>query len=284
MKKFSLPLILAAILVLAGCTVAEPKATTGNTTTVPASIVTASQPTASPTAATPSTSATEAPDKLQVQLENDHFLFHSCNKDKPCIADLAKRLEDNYQRITGDLKVTGMDQVDVYVYPDIKTYHAAIGMPNAPNWQVGGAMGRTIKMVSPLNPGSAHTYDSVMQVIVHEFTHIVIGTINTNVNRIPMWLNEGLATYEARQDNTAQLKGKLTKDTLPSLSTLDSTNFNDQGGYVCSYIAVEYFVKNKGYDGVIELIKAPDQLETILGVSEAKFEDQWKDYCIKEYN
>ncbi len=58
-------------------------------------------------------------------------------------------------------------------------------------------------MVSPLNPGSSHTYESLLQVIVHELTHTAVFYACGN-NLTPDYQN-GLAkdmlSYEAGQIN-----------------------------------------------------------------------------------
>ena len=40
-------------------------------------------------------------------------------------------------------------KIDVYIYPDLKTFHSAVNYPDAPDWVVGAASKNELKMVSP---------------------------------------------------------------------------------------------------------------------------------------
>lgn len=223
---------------------------------------------------------------FKLQMESENFKFYSYNKEKKCLDDLSKILEDNYNRISKDLNVTLKEKVIIEIYPDIKVFHEAIGAPNAPNWVVGTGWENKIKMVSPLNPGGQHTYDTLMQVVVHEFTHVVISNINSDLESIPIWLNEGIAAYEANQMSITSrnaIKEKLDSNAVPLLSEMNSSNFSEVGGYVFSYTSIEYIIKNYGYDTVISLIKNPKDLEQTLGNSMSEFENNWKIYLEENY-
>lgn len=125
-----------------------------------------------------------------------------------------------------------------------------------------------------------------MQVVVHEFTHVMISEINSNLKNIPLWLNEGTAAFEAKQmNNNIQnaLRIKIQNNEIPSLFAMNTENLSD-GGYAFSYTAVEYVVKNYGYNALIKLIKSPSDLQKILGCSNEEFEKRWKNYLVKNYN
>lgn len=220
-------------------------------------------------------------DEIVQQLESDHFIFYSNTDDKNILKDLSKTLEDNYERITNDLSQTLKRKVDVYIYPDLDTFHKAIGESDAPDWVVGTAIPSTykIQMVNPLNAGGRQQAD-VMKVVIHEFTHIVIGNINSNLSRIPIWLNDGVATYEAGQDETtdkviADVKKSNKYYTLKDIESMGSYDFGKKGGYQFSYLYVKYIVDEYGYDKLVALIKQPSQFQNILGVTQGDFEKAW---------
>lgn len=224
------------------------------------------------------TNASANKDFSKLQSESEHFAFHSFDKDKECIEDLANALEENYDTITNNLGVTLNNKVKVTIYPDIKAFHEKIGMPNAPDWSVAAAMKNEIHTVSPLEPGSYHNYNSIMGAAVHEFVRVVQFKINhyfyTN-----QWMSAGLAEYESKQapDKTF-IKNMIDEDKIPSLSDLNGKAFADVGGYHFSYTLVEYIIKEYGYETVIDIIKAQDNMETILGKSLDEFENDWINY------
>lgn len=228
----------------------------------------------------------DSDDNFKLQMENENFKFYSFNQDKDCLDDLAKVLKDNYSRISKDLNINLKDKIIIEIYPDINSYHNSIGSPNAPDWVVGTGWGNKIKMVSPLNPGKQHTYETLKQVVVHEFTHVAISSINSNLDSIPLWLNEGTAVYEAKQmsDNTrVAIKEKVNNNEIPSLSKMSPENFSATGGYAFSYTAIEYIVKNYGYDTLISLLKTPTNLEKIIGTNMIEFEGNWRSYLKENY-
>jgi hypothetical protein len=76
-----------------------------------------------------------------------------------------------------------------------------------------------------VNPSNAdgRPYSDFLKVIVHEFTHIVEYNINSDVNGIPKWLDEGVAVFEAGQDsgtNQVLNEAKLD-DKFPNLKDLE---------------------------------------------------------------
>ena len=221
---------------------------------------------------------------LTLNKETEHFLFYSLNNDINTIDDLADELENNFERVTGDLRKKPAEKITVKVYPDIQLFHNAVGNPNAPDWAIGLVKNRKIHMVSPLNPGPEHTYKSVLHSIVHEFTHIVIREINPR--NIPVWLNEGVASYEGR--NIINIKtiisSDIIKSVVPSLSELNNRErFVDLKGYEYSYTMVEYLVHQYGYDKLVELIKTPENIENILGLTEENLYQRWLNYLKQNY-
>jgi hypothetical protein len=224
---------------------------------------------------------TETIDKFELQFDTEHFKFNSKKQDKECLKDLSDALEDNYKRITSDLHINLNRKVDVYIYSDLDTYHKAINQPDAPKWAVGNAdpSSGTIHMVNPLN-GDGRPYSDFMKVIIHEFTHVVVINMNSNIYSIPLWLSEGIATYEAKQYSGNEVKSISPKLGATPLKDLESDyiNFGNKSGYQISYSVVEYMIKNYGYDKVIDYIKYPDQVEKILGVSKEELQKNWLDY------
>ncbi|MGL5379340.1 peptidase MA family metallohydrolase [Clostridium sp.] len=225
-------------------------------------------------------------DNIRLQVENDNFQFYSYNKDKECLDDLLKTLEENYIRISKNLNTTLNEKVVVEIYPDIDSFHKSIGQPTAPSWIVGTGWENKIKMVSPLNPGEHNNYDTLTQVLIHEFTHILISNINSDLNNIPIWLNEGLATYEAKQINANGIefiKKSIENNSTPLLSEMTYDNFAEVGGYMFSYTVIEYLANNYGFDKIVLLIKNPKDLEIILGIDINELQNNWLNY-IKNKN
>jgi len=225
-------------------------------------------------------------DSLNLTKESQHFAFYSTNGDIEVLDSLAITLENSYSRITNRLGVQIEKKINVKVFPDIKSFHVAINYPDAPDWVVGSSNGDELMMVSPLNPGSIHTYKSLMQVIIHEFVHIAVSYARGDKGwtALPRWLSEGYAQYEAGQINEhirKTVKSSLTDKTPPTWAQLDTASvmeFGKMNGYGLSATIVEFLIETYGIDKLVLLIKKPENIEIIYGLPKNLLEEQWIQY------
>lgn len=236
------------------------------------------------------TSAGQNSDSLSLAKESRHFAFYANKGDTGVLDSLAIILENNYARITNRLGIHIENRIKVKVFPDVQSFHAAIHHPGAPDWVVGSCIGEELLMVSPLNPGSVHTFESLMQVIVHEFVHIAVyyACGNKAITILPKWLNEGYAQYEAGQINEhirknveANLRDK-EPPTWKQLNDASAMEFGHMNGYGLSVTIVEFLVDTYGMDKLVSLIKEPEHIEAIYGMPENVLENQWAQYIKQE--
>ena len=229
-------------------------------------------------------------DSMNLAKESQHFIFYSTNGDTVVLDSLAITLENNYSRITSHLGIQIDKKINVKVFPNVMTFHLAIGYPDAPEWVVGTCNGEELMMVSPLNPGSMHTYESLMQVIVHEFVHLAVSYAcgDKGVTGLPTWLSEGYAQYEAGQINEyirKTVESSLIDKAAPTWTQLDGLSVMEFGkinGYGLSVTIVEFLIVTYGIDKLVLLIKEPEKIESIYGLSESTLEKQWIQYLKHE--
>jgi hypothetical protein len=222
---------------------------------------------------------------LDFQLASSHFDFYSKKDDYNILDSLANVLEKSYLVITDHLQTIFTERINVFIYSDLKSFHSAINFPNAPDWVVGAASKNELKMVSPLNPGSAHNYESLMQAIVHEFAHaMVLNLREQGLVGLPKWLNEGYAFYEAHQlkDNIRTvIKSKsVNKNTISwsQLNQAGTVEFGNMDGYELSSTIIEFLVKTYGYENLRKIIISPDKIEDICGTSLENLQIMWFKY------
>ena len=204
-------------------------------------------------AITPAFAATTA--DLKQQRETEHFVFYCMDQDVKALDDLAEVLEGCYERTTTDLGKTPSGKVKVNIYPDIQSFHNAMGRPNAPDWSVGEAKNGALHMTSPLNPGPSHDYDDMLQIAVHEFVHIIINLFGN----VPSYLHEGVACYEARQYSYQELSEFVTnlmnKGQFLGLSDVEKFTSSSPGMYEYSYLFVDFIARIYGFDAVVALLE-----------------------------
>lgn len=265
MHRTRVALLISVLLVAAGC---------GSTPAVPTS-----------------------PSGLGLTNETPHFLISYSAADSACIAAVVQVLESNRERICADLHY-GLDfKVVIGIYPDIAALHRAIGAPDAPNWVAGlTILSGEIKMVSPLNPGPVHSYGSIMLGLVHEFTHAVV-IRGLGATRLPPWLQEGIATYEAGGTWTygtiglsgaqrAAIAPYVDSNHIPSFSQLSSggpVSFEGLGGFLWSYTIVEFAATRFGRGALRDWIDRGGDFESTFGVTEEAFRSAWIEYLKAHY-
>ncbi len=219
---------------------------------------------------------------LNLEFESNHFNFYSKKTDTSVLKNLSKSLESNYSRIAENMKTSFEAKIDVFIYPNIKSFHSAINVPDAPDWVVGAANKNELIMVSPLNPGSQHTYESLMKAIVHELTHtVVLNFRKQGLGGLPNWLNEGYAYYEGKQLDESQreiVHAQLLNNTIPTWNELEKANsyqFGDLNGYLISATIIEFLVKSYGLDKLKQFIIEPENVENIYKMSIEDLEVLW---------
>lgn len=239
----------------------------------------------STTSSAPAVTITSNSDGIEIAtLLTAHFDISSYDSDSTYLIELGNTLEDSYLRITTDLRTELSEKLPIYIYSDPASFHVAIGRPDASDYTVGTAGDGTIKMVSPIN-SRTHSYEEMLKVAVHEFAHIVVSQINPDYISIPIWLNEGVATYEAHQEPKQLGVSKyptLKYPTLDELSAYDQS-FSDLDGYSYSYTLVSFLVDEYGWEKIRALIDSYSDIEAILGVPENEFHALWTIYADQNF-
>ncbi|MFD2562107.1 peptidase MA family metallohydrolase [Aquimarina rubra] len=227
---------------------------------------------------------------LSLEFTSENFKYYSEKTKKEVLEELSNVLENNYARLTKKLSTRFDTEIDVLIYPDIKTFHKAINYPDAPDWVVGAASKNELKMVSPQNPGSVHTYESLIKAIVHELTHTIVLNFRDNgLVGLPNWLNEGYAYYEAgqlTQEEKKAVRAKALKKEIPSwqeLSDANTSEFGNLGGYGISATIIDFLIKTYGIEKLKQYIINPETTEQIYNRTIKDLEQEWLDY-IKNNN
>ena len=213
--------------------------------------------------------------------ESDHFVINYFIEDSPIISEILEKLESNYNRITFLLQVELPEKSVLYIYPSIAKFHEAIGRAGAPDWVAGNFDQETkaIKIVSPYNPGTAHDYDSIMAIVIHEFVHLAAAQINSQA---PDYIAEGVATYFAGQDDCVKetIQTDIKAGDFPTMAQLRC--MTDEI-YQYGYAFIEYVISKYGIEGVLKLYKTAD-IKKALGAADDEFHESWKAYLIEMYS
>ena len=218
----------------------------------------------------------------------EDFIINYNEIDEPCIDKVSEVLEANYNKVTNNLKQGLQEKLTVEIYRNFNQLHIALGFPDAADWIRGGLGDKKILIASPLNPPPRSEFNNVVNTAVHEFVHIIIKKINSN---IPRWLDEGIASYEAKDNNESWIrrtvKSGLENNSIPTFNDLDTKEdfqaFFNKDGYQYSYTIVESIVNIFGYDKLCKLINSPNNFVGIFGITENELQNKWIEYIKNNY-
>ena len=223
--------------------------------------------------------------ELVQRKETRHFKYYCSQEDSICLDRISNALESNYHRILNDLSMTLNEKVEIKIYPSIKIFHKEVlGAADFPEWLVGTAKSGMISVVSPLNSGPAHDYESILKTVVHEFIHVLVKRINPG--RIHRYLNEGIALFEAEQMDKRKrdmVADVLLNENIPTIDELES-DFVNRGGYYLAYTIVEYIVAHYGFGKLVGLVRNPLAFQRVFGITKEEFERSWVEFLEKHYS
>jgi len=125
-----------------------------------------------------------------------------------------------------------------------------------PEWLIANASEKEIDILSPLaiEKESNHQKIEFVQILKHEFTHLFLNKLAKG-NIIPMWLNEGIASYVARQHKNDKVKLSLEKGFCRKIGTKKGWDSNiNNFSYTISALFVSFLIKKYSLGKIKELI------------------------------
>lgn len=220
--------------------------------------------------------------------ESKHFVVEYHESEKECVNEVLSLLEDKYSTIAKRIGKELKQKMIVRICSNRQELVHALGIKDAPEWVRGGIVqGKTV-IASPLKPPPGSDYHHVINTVVHEFVHVLLREINTE---IPKWLDEGIASFEGRDNDEAWIRGTilsgLKNRTVPELEELDTgedyERFFEIGGYQYSYAITEFVISVYGYEALMELVRRPEKLEEIFHITYEEFRRRWIYYMEENY-
>lgn len=202
----------------------------------------------------------------------DHFTFVAeGNIAKTDYANIEAELRESRARILSDLGLETMPAVTVRIWRDESAYQdemeATFGSraPGSRGYVVGDTELRLLLAGQPFAAREA----------AHEFVHAASLKLNPTIGNNPRWLWEGAAIYLANEPPNAQAAKFFKRGQCPTLSALNAP-FNQGGSiYDVGFYLLDFIAQRWGKQAIPSLIKANGDIETILGISETTFEQDW---------
>jgi RNA polymerase sigma-70 factor (ECF subfamily) len=195
--------------------------------------------------------------------------------------DMLYTLQSNFYRITSKLNVTPTNKLTFEIFPSLEAFHQAAGVPNAPphfNAYFGGS--NRVRMVSPLNPGPVHSYESVRSSSLFMFAAWLTRQMNP---QSPLWLYNGIGGYIGRATSRRTVSRNLSTimqtGIFPTLNQINQVRGRDISEHIpvfalCNTV-IDFIVTRYGLNTLQDLIRNPVDFEHIFGETLPEFEAEW---------
>ena len=219
--------------------------------------------------------------------ETARYRIHYNPVDTGVINDIIQTLDKHDDRILKDYRVKKMPKTEIFIYPSVDDYHAAINYPNAPAWMIGSATIDKFSIVSPRNAGPSFSYEEVLKGVVHEFMHCVhIHLVKNNLgkarNNDGRWLWESLACYEGNQFVDPESIDYVVNNNFPSLENLNSGDQQEKI-YQVGFVIIEFIKSEWGMQGLIRLVKSNADVKETFRITEEEFKNRLVNYVKVNY-
>ena len=188
--------------------------------------------------------------------------------------DVTAALEAAAPGICAALVVACDFPVTVELYPDQAALDRHVMNPDMRGFFAVSGGGR-IQMVSPANVASRDlTYEDATGIAAHEFVHLALDRI---APELPDWLEEGTAVYLGPHAVYEAARGEASLRAMtPTFAALRDDYGNVPAADFFAYTVVAYIVETRGIGALNALLRAPDDLEAALGMTEAAFAAGWR--------
>ncbi len=180
------------------------------------------------------------------------------------------------QSLSQTLPVTSDAPVDVYIYATTDDLQSALSLGGR-QWLAGHADPTLGVVMVSVSPGETQTIELQRQ-IPHELAHVMLyRSVGANFNRLPAWLNEGLASMAElypNPDYARALQIASRNNSLMPMADLCTSFPPDSARAFLAYAESESFVRylraTYGNTGLVALIQSyADGLDCDLGATRA---------------
>lgn len=210
------------------------------------------------------------------------FTVYGVEGDQRAVQDVAEALQEQALQINSALDYEYRDPIIVEIFPDQDSLdHYGMNLEMQGYYAYSGD--QRIQMVSPRNPTAQLEvdYSQRVTIAVHEYVHLVNNAINPNM---PPWLNEGVAVYMGPHElYTNVCQNVFPFEQIPSFRELEQSYDFVPAADLFAYTVVDFIAYEYGQEKLNLLIRNPDRLEDILGISKSEFEQHWQEYMNRHY-
>ncbi len=229
----------------------------------------------------------EETSQLTFYKETEHFQAYCLKRDVAVTETVLHDLEEYYRECSRDFHYlpSSSEKIRFYLYPDIDTFHSLVYHHSLPQWEVTNCSAKTnnFYLVNPKNHGTIHTEETVMKCAKACLGDFIIDKKYGSASEL--WLREGLNLYKAKLYSKETRRQYLLNSNgqieMPSLNKLLKNDHTDRRFYAACCMYAEFLVNEWGWDKALALLENYSAFESILQISQKKFQEMGVQYCQK---
>lgn len=228
--------------------------------------------------------------------KSDHFVVYFRDAPAGYVEDLIKEAEDCYNSITTKLGFTRFEdfwtwenRCKIYLYPTREDYQRATGRP--------GWSGATVDITTRTINTYLFEKDFLQIVLPHEMGHLVFREFVGYKTTLPLWLDEGIAILQERQnqqDRLSLVQGLVFSGLhipLEKLIEIDKDNLVfAQVFYAESFSVVNFLLQKYGTDKFIDFCRYlrdkkdwKKGLRAVYGFKDiSQMNDEWIEFLLTD--
>ncbi len=188
-------------------------------------------------------------------------------EDKEVIADIRKAVLYGYDTAIDYFDILDYEkEIKIYVYNDIEKLHMETFGEKKEDWCVCCEENdkNTIRILSPLNPGKVHNYDSILKILSKSVADIIL---HNSFKKVPNWFD--ITTYITGLNTETKT---YSKPSISKFKNEDYFNFDD------SYFIARYIAETYGKYTVLEILKNPNNYNNLLRLSDKELDKKIEEY------
>ncbi len=194
--------------------------------------------------------------------KSEHFIIYSRTASAEYVAEVLSKAETYYNSITEELGFTRFDKfwtwenrAIIYLFTDADEYKK---ITNNPGWSGAGTNVYERKIYTFVN--MKNFFDVILP---HEIGHIVFREFIGHAKPLPLWLDEGVASYlerAQRADRLKTAKGLVRTKLLMQIKELETVNkmyllIMPDIFYAESASIIEFLIRTYGKERFIEFMR-----------------------------
>jgi hypothetical protein len=209
--------------------------------------------------------------ELNDSITSDYFEVHCSQTDAQIVINellpLAERL---YSELSADFQHSFESKISLILYPTIAEFHQKMGVINYPEWLVAGNDEKTIHIVSPNNPGTYHTSESIKKIlqlnIIKTFIYSKYG-----LECAPFWFVFGIASVR-----TGYFQSSLINN-IPTWQQFSTAHFSTAkiNGHYIAHCFVHFIKQEYGWQTILNILENYSAFEKIVGYSPEALYNHW---------